>query len=132
MNNLKYWIKKYSSSIIIFLLIILFFKSCKSCSTERRYEYNLKHINEAYINTVDSLSVLVIKTSTDNKKLSDSINVLQYENSVLKSVITDIKEDKEYYRRQNKYYNCQIHLLICQKLCCRNRHFCSLQLHPSS
>ena len=102
MNNLKYWIKKYSSSIIIFLLIILFFKSCKSCSTERRYEYNLRHINEAYINTVDSLSVLVIKTSADNKKLSDSINVLQYENSVLKSVITDIKEDKEYYRRQNK------------------------------
>ena len=108
-KEIKYWVNKYSTYIITILIAVLFLKSCKSCSTEKRYEYNIKQTTNVYTNIIDSLNkrtdsmqVVIDKEAIINKQLSDSINTLKYENNLLKSVIDDTKKDKEYYRKQNR------------------------------
>lgn len=102
MKELKYWLNKYSTTIICFLMILLLFKSCKSCSTDKRYEYNIKNKTEHYINIIDSMQVIINEQSLNNSRLKDSIMTLQYENNILMTVIDDVKQDKEYYRKQNR------------------------------
>ena len=55
MKEIKYWIKKYSTYIIVFLLAVLLIKSCKSCSTERLNNYNIKQREIAYSNDIDNM-----------------------------------------------------------------------------
>ena len=108
-KEIKYWINKYSTPIITCLIALLLLKSCKSCSTEKRYEYNIKQNTELYCNKIDSMKLVtdslqtIINSKTViNKQLTDSINTLKYENSLLKSAMDDVKKDKEYYRKQNR------------------------------
>lgn len=108
-KEITYWIKKYSTHIITILIVLLLLKSCKSCSTEKRYEYNIKQNTELYCNKIDSIKTIadsmqlvIDNKSTLNKQLSDSINTLKYENSLLKTAVDDAKKDKEYYRKQNR------------------------------
>lgn len=101
MNKITFWVKKYSTQIIIFLMIVLMLKECKSCSKNRQYQ----HYKIQYEYNLDSIhNALIMLKDTDTKiinKLSDSIAALQYENKLLKSVMDDVKKDKEYYRKQN-------------------------------
>ena len=108
-KEIKYWINKYSTYIVTGLIALLLLKSCKSCSTEKRYEYSIKQNNELYCNKIDSMKLVadslqtIINSKTViNKQLADSINTLKYENSLLKSAMDDAKKDKEYYRKQNR------------------------------
>lgn len=108
-KEIKYWISKYSTPIITCLIALLLLKSCKSCSTEKRYEYNIKQNTELYCNKIDSMKLVtdslqtIINSKTViNKQLTDSINTLKYENSLLTSAMDDVKKDKEYYRKQNR------------------------------
>jgi hypothetical protein len=108
-KEIKYWISKYSTYIVGCLIALLLLKSCKSCSTEKRYEYNIKQNTELYCNKIDSMKLVtdslqtIINSKTViNKQLTDSINTLKYENSLLKSAMDDAKKDKEYYRKQNR------------------------------
>lgn len=101
-KEIKYWISKYSTYIISFLIAVILLKSCKSCTTEKRYEYNIKHKHELYTTAIDSLTTVIDIKAADNKLLLDSINILQHENKLLKTVVDDIKQDKEYYRKQNR------------------------------
>ena len=108
-REIKYWINKYSTYIISLLIAILLLKSCKSCSNEKRYKYDIKQTTDLYNGTItymqesiDSLELIIDSTAVVNKQLSDSINILKYENSVLQTAIADAKKDKEYYRKQNR------------------------------
>ena len=98
MKEIIYWIKKYSMTIITILIALLLLKSCKSCSSERKYEYTKAKYNY----TIDSMQLVIESKIYDNKLLNDTINNLRHENSLLKDVITDVKKDKEYYRKQNR------------------------------
>lgn len=108
-KEIKYWISKYSTYIVTCLIALLLLKSCKSCSTEKRYEYSIKQNTELYCNKIDSmkhvsdsLQTIINSKTVINKQLVDSINTLKYENSLLKSAMDDVKKDKEYYRKQNR------------------------------
>jgi predicted RNase H-like nuclease (RuvC/YqgF family) len=98
MKEIKYCIKKYYNTIIIVLLIIILFKSCKSCSSERRFEYNINKYNCI----IDSLNTLNEGYISDIKYLNDTVNNLRRENNILKDIISETKKDKEFYRNQNK------------------------------
>lgn len=98
MNKIKTWIKEHYMLIIICLLMTLIFKGCKSCSSERKYEYTKAKYNY----TIDSMQLVIESKIYDNKLLNDTINNLRHENSLLKDVIIDVKKDKEYYRKQNR------------------------------
>lgn len=108
MKEITYWIKKYSTPIIVFLLAVLLLKSCKSCSNKRLNNYNIKQLEIAHSNNIDSLlniilykefkydSIYNIKTN-----LEDSLTNIIYENNMLKAIISEVKNDKEYYKKQN-------------------------------
>lgn len=105
---IKYWIKKYSYTIIIFLLVVLFMKSCKSCSIERHYNYNVKQIETFNKNIIDSLYDVINYNNLKydslqrkNELLLDSLHNITYENNILKTIILEVRNDKEYYKNQN-------------------------------
>lgn len=105
---IKYWIKKYSTAIIIFLLAILLMKNCKSCTSERRNKYNIMQIELLNKTKLDSINSSLKESNykydsllTINKYLLDSLHNISYENKVLKTIISEIKTDKEYYKKQN-------------------------------
>ena len=98
MGKIKDWIKDHQALIIGCLLLVIMLKGCSSCSSERRYEYNISQ----YEQQIDSMQNIINTWSTDSKDLYDTIHSLRAENTVLKEVIKDIKADKEYYRKQNK------------------------------
>ena len=55
MNTIKKWIKTYYIQIIIGLLMLLLFKECRSCSTDRQYEY----YKQEFISEIDSLQIII-------------------------------------------------------------------------
>ena len=97
MNTIKKWIKTYYIQIIIGLLMLLLFKECRSCSTDRQYEY----YKQEFISEIDSLQIIIENEEKICDKLYDSIITLNYENRLLKETIYDIRKDKDYYRNQN-------------------------------
>lgn len=98
MEKLKKWLNEHKSLIIGLLIVLLLFKNCSSCTQERRYEYTLTE----YEQVIDSMQTVIDGCSLDTKDLCDSIYSLRKENELLKNVITDLKEDKNYYRKANK------------------------------
>ena len=97
MNKIKNWLKTYYIQIILSLLLLLLFKECRSCSTDRQYEY----YKQEYISNIDSLQIVIEQEEKICDKLYDSIITLNYENRLLRETIYDIKKDKDYYRNQN-------------------------------
>lgn len=102
-------IKKYSKYIIVFLLVLLLFKNCNSCSDKRQYEYNIKQIEINNSKYVDSLldvignnEYLYDSLLKKNELLKDSLHNIYYENTALKAIISEVKSDKEYYKKQNR------------------------------
>jgi uncharacterized coiled-coil DUF342 family protein len=98
MEKIITWIKGHKTLIITCLFIMLVLKGCNSCSMERRYEYNLS----AYEYKIDSMQSIIDERSIDTKDLCDTIHSLRTENSILKSVISDLKSDRDHYRKINK------------------------------
>jgi cell shape-determining protein MreC len=102
LNETKFWFKKYSVYIAIFLMIILLFKSCNSCSAERRYEYILANTIDSYTYNIDSMQNVIDDYKNTCGKLQDSLSVLKHENNLLESIIEEVRQDKEYYKNQNR------------------------------
>lgn len=97
-DKIKVWVKEHHLLVIVCLLVIIMFKGCKSCSSERRFDYQLSN----YEHVIDSMQTVIDNGSISNKDLYDSINSLKSENNMLKDVIKDIRDDKEYYKKQNR------------------------------
>lgn len=98
LNILKNWYNEHKSLIIGLLVLVLMLKGCQSCNMERRYEYQ----ETQYEYVIDSMQTVIDDCSVDSKSLCDTIYALRKENTVLKDVIKDIREDKEHYRKANK------------------------------
>jgi septal ring factor EnvC (AmiA/AmiB activator) len=98
MNKIKEWLKEHQSLIIACLLLVIMLKGCSSCQAERQFEYQMTRYEYA----IDSMQNIIDERSINTKDLCDTIHSLRAENTVLKNVITEIKADKEYYRKQNK------------------------------
>ena len=98
LKTIKNWIKEYQSLIIGLLILVLMLKGCQSCNTERRYEY--QEIQYEYI--IDSMQTVIDERSIDTKDLCDTIHSLRSENTMLKDVIKDLRDDKIYYQKANK------------------------------
>ena len=98
MEKIKTWIKDHYQLIIACLLLVIMLKGCASCSMERRYEY--QQVQYEYV--IDSMQTVIDERSIDTKDLCDTIHSLRAENTVLKEVINDLREDKNYYRKTNR------------------------------
>lgn len=98
MEKIKNWIKDHYQLIIACLLLVIMLKGCTSCNEERKYEY--QQIQYEYV--IDSMQTVIDEKSLSTKDLCDTIYSLRSENTVLKDVIKDLKEDKNYYRRTNR------------------------------
>lgn len=95
------WTKRNSKLIIIGLLVVLMLKGCGSCTTERRYEYNINQ----YETQIDSLQNVIEKQTIEYNRLNDSlserIHILESNNSLLQNAMNDARKDIEYQRRVN-------------------------------
>lgn len=113
---MKEWYKKYVNYIVITLFVLLGFKSCQSCSRQRRAEWQYAKY-EARIDTLDmllqdsygtigiltdSLSMYKFKMGIierDNKRLSESNQRIQRNNTTLintnNQIINKDKEDEK-------------------------------------
>lgn len=98
MKKIKNWLNEHKSLIIGLLIALLMFKNCNSCTQERKYEYTIIQ----YEQIIDSMQIAIDERMMDTKDLCDTIHNLRKENTVLKDVIKDLKEDKNYYRRTNR------------------------------
>lgn len=98
MNKIKTWLKEHQSLIIACLLLVIMLKCCSSCQVERKFECRMTH----YEYVIDSMQNVIDERSIDTKDLCDTIHSLRAENTVLKDIITDIRADKKYYKKQNK------------------------------
>lgn len=98
MEKIKNWIKDHYQLIISCLLLVIMLKGCTSCNVERKYEYTITQ----YEQIIDSMQIAIDERMMDTKDLCDTIHNLRKENTVLKDVIKDLKEDKNYYRRTNR------------------------------
>lgn len=104
MNKLKTiieWTKQNSKLIIISLLIILMLKGCGSCTTERRYEYQINKCETQ----IDSLKADINKYEIEYKRLNDSlsekIHILESNNLLLKDAINAERKNAEFQRKVN-------------------------------
>lgn len=95
------WTKQNSKLIIISLLIILMLKGCGSCTTERRYEYQINK----YETQIDSLKTDINKYEIEYKRLNDSlsekIHILESNNLLLKDAINAERKNAEFQRKVN-------------------------------
>lgn len=95
------WTKQNSKLIIISLLIILMLKGCGSCTTERRYEYQINK----YESQIDSLKADINKYEIEYKRLNDSlsekIHILESNNLLLKDAINAERKNAEFQRKVN-------------------------------
>lgn len=98
MGKIKNWLNEHKVLIIGLLIALLMFKNCNSCTQERKYEYTITQ----YEQIIDSMQIVIDERMMDKKDLCDTIHNLRKENTVLKDVIKDLKEDKNYYRRTNR------------------------------
>ena len=99
------WTKQNSKLIIISLLIILMLKGCGSCTTERRYEYQINK----YETQIDSL-----KAEIENKKSElEIVEKFKTEIEGLNNTIAEANEKTEVAEKlasdfQNKLYDLQL------------------------
>jgi hypothetical protein len=100
-NNILNWIKSHSTLVIVILIIFIMMKGCKSCSTERRHEYNTNRLEFVIDSLNTELKTNTYSADTNIRNLYDTIHSLRAENTILKGIIKDIQQDKEHYRKVN-------------------------------
>ena len=92
------WVRLHHWTVISALCVLLMFKSCKVNFNERQLEYN-KHKYELVI---DSMQDVIDNGNKDYESLLDTLHFVNRENIMLKELINETKQDKEYYRKQNR------------------------------
>lgn len=97
-DKIKSWVQDRHWVVISCLVVLLMFKSCKVNFIERQMNYN----TTKYELMLDSMQYTIDVYSLDNKDLHDSLSFVRAENTMLKELIKDVKQDKEYYRKQNR------------------------------
>lgn len=98
MGKIKTWFKEHQPLIIGLLVLMIMIKGCQSCNMERQYEYQ----ETQYEYVIDSMQSVIDERSIDTKDLCDTIHSLRAENTVLKDVIKDLRQDKSYYQKANR------------------------------
>lgn len=66
--------RKYINWVVIILLFLFCLKSCKSCSLERKLEWN----NKVYLQEIESRDIKIDSLNEFIKKQNDSITLLNY------------------------------------------------------
>jgi hypothetical protein len=92
------WVRLHHWIVISALCVLLMFKSCKVNFNERKIEYN-KHKYELVI---DSMQDVIDNGNKEYESLLDTLTLVNSENMMLKDLIKEAKQDKEYYRKQNR------------------------------
>ena len=95
--KLKEFYHKYINIIVIILLCVIVLKGCQGCSLKRRISYNNIQMEQV----IDSLQGVVDENKDSVRYLQDTICSLRLENESLKGTISDLKSDKEYYKKVN-------------------------------
>ena len=98
MNKIKDFIKEHALLIVALLLLAIMLKGCSTDRLSRRYEYASKQ----YETQIDSLQTTIDKYKMEIKNYSDSLYIVRTENATLKEVVSDVKKDKEFYKRVNR------------------------------
>lgn len=95
------WIKRNSKLIIIGLLVVLMLKGCSSCTTERRYEYQINKYKAQIDSLTNDIATKTIEYDRLNDSLTERIHILESNNSLLQNAVNDARQDIEYQRRVN-------------------------------
>jgi septal ring factor EnvC (AmiA/AmiB activator) len=92
------WVRLHHWIVISALCVLLMFKSCKVNFNERQIEYN----KQKYEYVIDSMQTEIDNSNKDYEALLDTLHFVNCENMMLKELINETKQDKEYYRKQNR------------------------------
>ena len=95
------WTKRNSKLIIIGLLVILMLKGCSSCTTERRYEYQINKYKAQIDSLTNDIATKNIEYDHLNDSLTKQIHILEVNNTLLKDAINTARKDIEYQRKVN-------------------------------
>ena len=97
MNKIKDFIKEHALLIVAILLLAIMLKGCSTDRLSRRYEYAANQ----YELRIDSLQTTIDNYKTEIKNYQDTVYIVRNENATLKEVVSDVKRDKEFYKRVN-------------------------------
>lgn len=96
--NLKRLYKKYINYIVVFLLLVVFFKSCQSCTSNRRAEFT----NKTYTQQIDSLQNSIFDLEYEIKLLRDSIDNYEYKLNILNIENERLNDLNNHFKTTNK------------------------------
>ena len=97
MNKIKDFIKEHALLIVAILLLAIMLKGCSTDRLARRYEFAVNQ----YELRIDSLQTTIDNYKTEIKNYQDTVYIVRNENATLKEVVSDVKRDKEFYKRVN-------------------------------
>lgn len=92
------WVRLHHWIVIGSLCFLLMFKSCRVNFNERQLEYN----KQKYEYVIDSMQNEIDNSNKDYEALLDTLHFVNRENMMLKELINETKQDKEYYKKQNR------------------------------
>lgn len=96
--KLKELYKKYINYIVIFLLLMVFFKSCQSCTSNRRTEFDRQN----YVYQLDSLHKCIEGLNYEIKILKDSISNYEYKLNILNNENERLNDLNNHFKMTNK------------------------------
>lgn len=97
MNKIKEFIKEHALLIVVLLFVVILLKGCSTDRLTRRYEFTTNQ----YELRIDSLQTTINNYKAEIKNYQDTVYVVRTENTTLKEIISDVKRDKEFYKRVN-------------------------------
>lgn len=98
MNKIMKWVRLNHWYVIGALFFLLMIRGCKLNYAEKQLDYS-KHKYELVI---DSMQDVIDNGNKDYESLLDTLTLVNSENMMLKDLIKEAKQDKEYYRKQNR------------------------------
>lgn len=98
MNKLKQFLKNHTTAIIVILLVLLFLKSCQSCSRKQQMEWGTMTCAEV----VDSLNEVVAGRDYVIDSLNNEIKVLVTERDYLKQYSSRVEEENNNIRSNER------------------------------
>lgn len=97
MNKIKDFIKEHALLIVALMFLVILLKGCSTDRLTGRYEYAANQ----YELRIDSLQTAIDNYKTEIKNYQDTVYIVRNENATLKEVVSDVKRDKEFYKRVN-------------------------------
>jgi hypothetical protein len=98
MNKIIKWVRLNHWYVISALFFLFIVRGCKLNYAERQLDYN----NHKYELVIDSMQDVIDNGNKDYESLLDTLHFVNRENMMLKELINETKQDKEYYRKQNR------------------------------